>query len=188
MTTEPGALEAEVQAALAEGLAAFQARDLPTAHRAFERAHRRDPRQLRAMSWYGVTLVLVERNSSLGVSLCDQALRPGPDPELILNLARAYLALSQRERAVRAVVRGLQATPGHEGLLAAQAALGERHRPVLPFLARDNPINRLLGRLRHRWTRRRSPAYELTPLALGSPPALPPSSPSPPALPAPPGS
>lgn len=168
--------------ALEEGLAAFQARDLPAAHLAFERAHRRDPRQPRAMSWYGVTLVLVERNSALGLSLCDQALRPGPDPELLLNLARVHLALNSRERAVRAVLRGLQAAPGHPALLAAQAALGSRRAPVLPLLGRGNPLNRLLGRLRHRWSRRHAPAYELSPVALGAPPA----SPRPTPVPAPP--
>lgn len=172
------------QAFLEAGLAAFQARDLTAAHLAFERAHRKDPRQPRAMSWYGVTLVLVERNSALGLSLCDQALRPGPEPELLLNLARVHLALNSRERAVKAVGRGLQAFPDHPGLQAAQAALGSRRAPVLPLLGRGNPLNRLLGRLRHRWGRRHAPAYELSPVALGAPPASPRPTPAP-AVPAP---
>jgi tetratricopeptide (TPR) repeat protein len=173
VTSPPTAAVEEVRAALAEGLAAFQARDLPGAHRAFERAHRRDPRDPHAMSWYGVTLVLVERNLSLGVSLCDQALRAALDPDLLLNLARVHLALAHRERAVRAVQRGLEAAPGHPGLQAALAALGTRREPVLPLLGRANPLNRLLGRLRARWSSRRGPAYELSPVALGSPPAAP---------------
>jgi tetratricopeptide (TPR) repeat protein len=160
----------EVRAALEAGLAAFRARDLTAAHLAFERAHRRDPRHLRAMSWYGVTLVLVERNSALGVSLCDQALRPGPDPELLLNLARVHLALASRERTVRALERGLRVAPGDPALLAAQAALGSRRPPVLPLLARSNPLNRLLGGLRHRWSRRRAPAHAPSPVTLGAPP------------------
>lgn len=175
----------EVRAALEAGLAAFQARDLETAHRAFERAHRRDRRHASAMSWYGVTLVLVERNLALGVSLCDQALRAGPSPELHLNLARVHLALRQRDRAVRAVGRGLLAAPGHQGLLAAQAALGARHAPALPFLARANPLNRLLGRLRHRWSGRRAATGKVSPEELGSQPR---AAPAPPATPAPPRS
>jgi tetratricopeptide (TPR) repeat protein len=167
-TAPPGA--EEVQAALELGLAAFHARDLAAAHQAFERAYRRDPRHPRAASWYGVTLVLVERNSALGVSLCDQALRPGPDPELLLNLARVHLALNSRERTVKALQRGLQAAPGHPGLLAAVAALGMRRDPVLPFLSRGNPLNRLLGRLRHRWRVRHAPPYDLSPVALGAQP------------------
>lgn len=153
---------------LAQGIAAFHARDLSGAHAIFEREHRRDPRDPRAMSWYGVTLVLVEHNSNLGVTLCDQALRiTGPEPDLLLNQARAHLALNQRERAVRAVLRGLELWPGDPSLIAARDAIGIRRPPVLSFLRRSNPINRVLGRLRHRWSRRHTPRYELSPIALG---------------------
>jgi hypothetical protein len=153
---------------LTDGLAAFAARDLPGAHAAFERAHRLDPREPRAMSWYGVTLVLVERNITLGISLCDEALRVAQDePELLLNSARVHLALHQRQRAARAITRGLAAWPAHPALLAARDALGTRRAPVIPFLPRANPLNRLLGQLRHRWTTRHQPAYDLTPESLG---------------------
>jgi hypothetical protein len=122
------------------------------------------------MSWYGVTLVLVERNSNLGVVLCDQALRAtGPDPELLLNQARVHLALKQRERAVRSVLRGLELWPGDRRLAAARDALGTRRPAVIGFLSRNNPLNRVLGRLRYRWQRRKAPTYELSPVALGFP-------------------
>lgn len=155
---------------LGEGLAAFAARDLPGAHVAFERAHRRAPREPRAMSWYGVTLVLVERNITLGISLCDEALRPAPnDPELLLNSARVHLALNQRQRAARAITRGLVAWPDDPSLLAARDALGTRRTPVVPFLSRDNPLNRILGRLRHRWATRNRPTLAPSPETLGLP-------------------
>jgi Flp pilus assembly protein TadD len=164
-----------LEAALEEGLAAFAARDLSRAHEAFERAHRREPREPRAMSWYGVTLVLVERNSSLGVLLCDQALRiSGPEPELLLNAARVHLALNQRERAVRHVQRGLDLWPDEPRLLAARTAMGSRSRPVVPFLPRSNPVNALLGRLRHRWFRGGRVPPALTPVGLGEVPPPPP--------------
>jgi tetratricopeptide (TPR) repeat protein len=169
MANGPNAPDESAREILDGGLAAFEARELETAHRAFERAHRRDPRDPRAMSWYGVTLVLVERNINLGISLCDQALRGGANPELLLNQARVALALRQRERAVRAISRGLEQWPEHPALRAARDTMGTRRAPVLPFLARSNPLNRLLGRLRHRWERRHSPPYDLSPLALGTP-------------------
>jgi tetratricopeptide (TPR) repeat protein len=169
VTTALAAAE-EARAALEQGLAAFRVRDLPAAHQAFGRAHRRDPRQPRAASWYGVTLVLVERNSALGASLCEQAVRPGPDPELLLNLARIHLALNSRERAVRALQRGLQAAPDDPRLLAAQESLGTRREPVLPLLSRGHPLNRLLGRLRHRWRQRHAPPRVLSPETLGETP------------------
>lgn len=168
--TASGAADEAARAALEEGTAAFFARDVEAAHVAFERAHRRDARDVRVMSWYGVTLVIVERNSNLGIVLVDQALRvAGPDPELLLNQARAHLALNQRERAIRAVQRGLDLWPDDPRLVAARDALGTRRSPVIPFLSRRNPLNRVLGRLRHRWAHRNTPAYELSPLALGVP-------------------
>ena len=169
-----GAGDAVARAAHEEGLAAFASRDLTRAHAAFERAHRRDPREPAYMSWYGLTLVLVERNSNLGVSLVDQALRvSGPSPELLLNSARAHLALKQRERAVRAIGRGLELWPDDARLVAARDALGWRSPPVLRFLSRNNPLNRLLGRMRHRWRGRNKPPYELSPVALGVPHSAP---------------
>ncbi len=175
MPTDATAGDLAALAAWEEGRAAFFARDLSAAHGAFERAHRRDPRDPRLMSWYGVTLVLVEKNSNLGVQLCDQALRlAGPDPELLLNQARVHLALNQRERAVRAIVRGLELWPRDARLVAARDAIGMRRAPVIGFLSRNNPLNRVLGRLRHRWARRHVPAYELSPVALGVPVPPPP--------------
>ena len=160
--------DAAARVAWDEGCAAYGARDLPGAHAAFERAHRRDPRNPTYMSWYGLTLVLVERNSNLGVSLVDQALRAaGPSPELLLNSARVHLALNQRERAVRAIARGLELWPEDPRLIFAQTVMGTRREPVIAFLGRGNPLNRLLGRLRHRWFRRNGPIHELSPVTLG---------------------
>ncbi len=158
----------EAVEAFEEGMRSYLARDLAGAHTAFERAHRRAVNDARYMSWYGVTLVLVERNSNLGVLYCDQALRvAGPEPELLLNQARVALALGQRERAVRAISRGLEVTPDHPALLAAQEAMGWRRRPVLPFLSRDNPLNRWLGRLRHKIRKARRPPADPSPATLG---------------------
>ena len=159
-------------AAFEDGLARYEAGDLPGAHAAFERAHRKAASDPRRMSWYGLTLVLVERNSNLGVLYCEQSLRlAGPEPELCLNQARIHLALGQRERVVRALARGLERAPEHAGLLAAQEALGWRRHSVLPFLSRESPLNRWLGKLRHGWSRRAQVARPIDPAALGRSPA-----------------
>ncbi len=169
MANEGGG-DAVARAAYDEGRAAFAARDLPGAHAAFERAHRRDTRHPVFMSWYGLTLQLVEKNSNLGVQLVDQALRAaGPDPELILNSARIHLALNQRDRVTRVIARGLELWPDDPRLLAARDALGTRSTPVITFLPRSNPLNRFLGRLRHQWGQRNGPQYEVSPVALGVP-------------------
>jgi hypothetical protein len=158
----------EAEAALEEGLRRFAEQDLEAAHGLFERAHRRAGNDPRTMSWYGVTLVLVAKNSNLGMLYCDQAIRiAGPSPELLLNQARAYLALHQRERAYRAVHRGITQWPDDPALRLAQDAMGWRRRPVLPCLSRANPLNRWLGRLRHRWHNYRSPPPLLSAVTLG---------------------
>jgi tetratricopeptide (TPR) repeat protein len=177
VTTSPAQEPDEATSAWEEGRAAFAARELDRAHAAFERAHRRAPSDPRYMSWYGVTLVLVERNWNLGVVLCEQALRQsGPDPELLLNQARVHLALNQRERAVRAILRGVELWPRDERLCHARDAIGTRRPPVVPFLSRNNPVNRVLGRIRWKWSRRAGPVYELSPVSLGEP-GLPPGAP-----------
>jgi hypothetical protein len=40
--------------------------------------------------------------------------------------------------------------PGHAGIVRELKQMGIRRRPVLPFLARDNRLNVLLGRIRNR--------------------------------------
>jgi tetratricopeptide (TPR) repeat protein len=158
----------EAVEAFADALARYREGDAPAAHALFERAHRRAPSDSRLMSWYGLTLVLVEKNSNLGVLYCDQALRlTGPEPDLLLNLARAHLALGQRERAVKAIQRGLATAPEDEALKTAQASLGWRRRPVLPCFGRSSLLNRWLGRLRHRWSERRHPSTHASPMTLG---------------------
>lgn len=168
MTTGKSSGEGSAQAAFEQGMAAFLRGDASGAHGAFEKAHRKDPRDPRYMSWYGLTLVLVERNSNLGVLMCDQALRgAGADPDLLLNQARVHLALNQRERTIRAVQRGLDLWPNHPGLQHARDCLGWRRRPVLSFLSRNSVVNRWLGRLRHRLARRPASTVGVTPLTLG---------------------
>jgi tetratricopeptide (TPR) repeat protein len=169
MTEEgSGAAPPEAAAAFRQALERYRSGDAAAAHALLERAHRRAPSDARIMSWYGLTLVLVERNSSLGVLFCDQALRvAGPEAELLLNQARAHLALGQRERAVRAIQRGLAAAPEDAALKLAQASMGWRRRPVFPCLPRSNPLNRWLGRMRHRFSQRLHPRPPATPMTLG---------------------
>jgi hypothetical protein len=151
-------LPPEAAAALEHGLRRFRDGDLEGAHDLFGQAHRRAPSDPRIQSWYGLTLVLVEKNSNLGVVLVDGAVRTGrPDPELVINQSRVAMALGQRVRAVRALERGLAFHPGNPDLVEARRLLGTRQRPVVPFLSRRNWLNRVLGRIHHGWMVRHPP-------------------------------
>jgi hypothetical protein len=55
------------------------------------------------------------------------------------------------------VADGLKVEPDHGQLLELQHELGLRKRPVLSFLSRSNPINSLLGRIRHLVKPQRAP-------------------------------
>jgi len=154
----------EAAAALEEGLRRFREGDPEGAHQKFGEAHRRAPSDPRIQSWYGLTLVLVEKNSILGMVLVDDAVRNGrPDPELIINQSRVAMSLGQRMRAVRALERGLVLYPGQPELVATREALGRRHPPVLPFLSRRNWMNRLLGRIHYKWISRRAAPGDSSP-------------------------
>jgi tetratricopeptide (TPR) repeat protein len=163
---QPGdrALPAEAATALELGLRRFRNDDPEGAHEAFAQAYRRAASDPRIQSWYGLTLVLVEKNSNLGVVLVDGAVRTGrPDPELLINQSRVAMALGQRVRAVRALERGLALHPGNTDLIAARLGLGTRQRPVVSFLSRRNWLNRLLGRIHHGWSARRSASRNAPP-------------------------
>jgi predicted Zn-dependent protease len=149
----------ELETALVRGQEHYAAGRIQEAHAVFGSAHRRRSSDPRCRSWYGLTLILVDHNNNLGIRYCEEAVRAsgGDSPESWLNLARACRALGYRERAVRALERGLALEEGHAQLRAELESLGERRQPVLGFLSRSHPVNRLLGQLRHKMSRPKAP-------------------------------
>jgi tetratricopeptide (TPR) repeat protein len=152
----------ELEKLLADGADLYAKGQLEEAHAKLSLAHRRRATDHRCLAWYGLTLIKVERNNNLGVRYCEEAIRgPGADDPLSwLNLGRAFMALGYRDRSIRALQRGLDVAPEHEGLRAELTGLGIRRGPVLGFLPRSNPLNRFLGRLRHRLVNGSSPSSD----------------------------
>ena len=98
------------------------------------------------MSYLGITQVLL--NDVSGLNLCRQAAQEELHAaEIFENLVRAELKLGHRKRACDALRRGLRVDKGHPGLRALRDAMGVRRGPCLSFLDRDNPLNRLLGKM-----------------------------------------
>jgi tetratricopeptide (TPR) repeat protein len=101
-------------------------------------------------SYLGYGIALRQQRVQEGLKLCQHAVRlEFYQAENYLNLARTQLLAGRRRAAVRAVGEGLRIEPDNPQLLELQRELGVRKQPMLPFLARDNPFNSLLGRLRH---------------------------------------
>jgi tetratricopeptide (TPR) repeat protein len=114
----------------------------------FRAAHQVDPANARYRSFYGLGLALVERRFDRALELCRSAAKEEFfDPELYHNLARVHLAFGFKAEAIRYLRRGLMIDPGNEAMQDALRDLGVRRRPVLAFLPRRHPVNRLLGRI-----------------------------------------
>jgi Flp pilus assembly protein TadD len=117
----------------------------------FRAAHQIDRANPRYRSFYGLALALVERRFDKALELCRSAAKEEFfNPELYHNLARVHMAFGFKSEAIRYLRRGLMIDPANDALAEDLARLGHRALPVLRFLPRHHPVNRWLGRMRHR--------------------------------------
>ncbi len=120
----------------------------------FRTAHNLDRANPRYRSFYGLGLALVERRFDRALELCRSAAKEEFfNPELYHNLARTHLAFGFKAEAIRYLRRGLMIDPGNGEMIHELRSLGMRSSPVLTFLPRRHPLNRLLGRMRRIWVR-----------------------------------
>jgi hypothetical protein len=102
-----------------------------------------------AASYLGYASALLKREIGDGLALCQKvADKEFYQAEVHYNLARTLLLAGHKSRSVRALERALVIDPSFVAAFELRCELGERRRPVLPFLARGNLLNRLLGRIR----------------------------------------
>ncbi|HYS55376.1 MAG TPA: hypothetical protein VER58_16585 [Thermoanaerobaculia bacterium] len=102
------------------------------------------------LSFFGLSLALVQKKYKTGIDLCKRAL----DLEFYngdhyANLTRIYIASGNRKKAIETADSGLKIVPEHDGLIKVRRELGVRARPTVPFLGRGHPINVSLGQARH---------------------------------------
>jgi tetratricopeptide (TPR) repeat protein len=108
------------------------------------------PKAASGLSYFGLSLALVERKYKEAVELCRRAL----DLEFYngdhyANLARVYAAAGNRKKAIETAEAGLKVLPEHDRLIQVRRELGVRSRPAVPFLDRAHPINVNIGQARH---------------------------------------
>jgi len=100
-------------------------------------------------SYLGYGIARCQGKVKEGLKLCQHSIKVEfYESENYLNLARTCLLDKDRGGAVRAVRKGLKVDPQSLDLLALYRDLGIRQGPVLPFLSRNNLLNRILGRIR----------------------------------------
>jgi len=79
------------------------------------------------------------------ISLCEEAMREEPGNSLhYLNLGRVYTAADQKNEAMRIYREGLKIEDNKQ-IEDELRRLGVRKEPPLPYLKRDNPINKYIG-------------------------------------------
>jgi Flp pilus assembly protein TadD len=107
------------------------------------------------LSFLGVAVARAQRKWSAATQFCETALSSKrTEAQLYLNLAEVYLSAGRRDDAVAVLDRGLIYFNADPRIRRARANLGTRSSPVLPFLERGHFLNRSLGKLRHRVSRR----------------------------------
>jgi Flp pilus assembly protein TadD len=103
------------------------------------------------LSFVGVSLARAERKWTPALKLCESALSmKRNEPQIYLNLAEVYMSAGRREEALMTLDRALASLGRDARIERARKNLGSRRSPVLPFLDRQNILNRGLGILRHR--------------------------------------
>ena len=103
------------------------------------------------MSYLGVVLARSEEKWAEAEKLCDSAVRlKRNQAQLYLNLAEVYATAGRREDALETLQAGLKYARRDIRLNLAINRLIQRRSPVFSFLSRRHPLNRQIGRIRHR--------------------------------------
>lgn len=103
------------------------------------------------MSFVGLSLARAEKKWTPALKLCEIALSmKRNEAQLYLNLAEIYKSAGRREEALMTLDRAVASLGRDVRIQRARKKLGSRRSPVLPFLNRQNILNRQLGILRHR--------------------------------------
>lgn len=103
-------------------------------------------------SYYALCMTMVYGPSREAIQLSERAVsKEFYNPDLYCNLGLVYMRCGKRGPAFRAFQRGLALKSTHPRILRALQKYEMRQDPVFQFLSRGNFLNRLFGRLRHRF-------------------------------------
>jgi tetratricopeptide (TPR) repeat protein len=81
------------------------------------------------------------------VNVCMEARKADPkNSDIYLNLGRVYLLAGNRKQAVQVFRLGLRHEKNSR-IISELNALGQRKAPPFPFLQRNHPVNKYIGKL-----------------------------------------
>jgi tetratricopeptide (TPR) repeat protein len=121
-------------------------------------SHNEDEKRLLtlASSYCGLCMAEVKHHYADALEYCNISVqRDVTNPDHHANTALVYLEWKDRKRAVRHLQAGLKLQPTNPRIHKILDEIGWRRRPVIRFLKRSNPINRVLGMIRGREPTRR---------------------------------
>lgn len=99
------------------------------------------------LSYLGYCAARERRQFRKGISLCQEAIRAEPNQsQHYLNLGRIYLEAGQKGLAIKTFRQGLKLGKNRQ-IAEELKLLGLRKGPVFTSLPRDNPLNRIAGKL-----------------------------------------
>lgn len=105
------------------------------------------------LSYTGLLAALAERRFGDAETLCQEALGMKCNhAQLYLNLAEVYQQAGRTSEAIQTLEKGLVSAGRDFRIRRALEKIGLRRQPVVGFLHRSHPVNRALGRWRHRFT------------------------------------
>jgi Flp pilus assembly protein TadD len=115
------------------------------------RALKAEPQNPFFLSYVGMLCAVVEKRYVAGEKLCREALEIKCNhAQLYLNLAEVYRQAGRHRDAMKTLQKGFVSTGRDLRIRMALEKIGGRRPPLLSSLGRCHPLNRLLGRLRHR--------------------------------------
>jgi uncharacterized protein HemY len=135
---------------LKRGLDLIEKGDLSKAYQFFENYSQKEPTNAMAMSFLGYLTASFHQKPYQGLELCLKSVKAEKEEPLIyLNLARIYIQLNDRYHAYHAIQTGLKYrhSPFRADLLNFYRLIGVRKKAPLPFLHRNHPINKFIGKM-----------------------------------------
>jgi tetratricopeptide (TPR) repeat protein len=130
-----------------EGIDLCEEKDLEGAHKLFLEAYKLDPSSPKINSWLGYTTGLVENRIQKALEYCRKAVEGEvPDPLFYRNLGKIYLLQNNKRSAIGAFAKGLQLDDRNRPILNEWKTLGFRRKVTFPFLERDHPLNKHVGK------------------------------------------
>jgi len=104
------------------------------------------------LSYTGLLAAVAERRYADGEALCQEALGMRHNhAQLYLNLAEIYQQAGRTQEAIATLEKGLVSAGRDFRIRRALQRIGTRREPMLTFLHRSHPLNRTLGKWRHRF-------------------------------------